>query len=136
MLSVFISLAQGQQDQSNPFASFWAEFRAAVAKNDKEAVASMTRFPFLRGEELTKDAFIRKYNKIFGRKLQKCIAKEKPVNDYQEYLAAVKLAKKHSAPLPQPQQDTGSYSVFCGEEILLFEKIEGRYIFTGTGAND
>ncbi|MBI5848931.1 MAG: hypothetical protein HZB31_13485 [Nitrospirae bacterium] len=137
MLSAFTSPVQGQQDQTNQaFATFWAQFKTAVANNDKEAVVAMTKFPFLRGEELTRDAFIRKYNKIFDRKLQRCLAKEKPVNDYQGYLDAVKLTKKHSAPLPEPQQDRGSYSVFCGEEILLFEKIEGRYLFTGTGAND
>ena len=113
MLSAVVSDVRSQQDKSTqPFAAFWAQFKAALVKNDKEAVASMTKFPFYWGEELTRGEFIKKYIEIFDRKVQRCFAKAKPIKDRE------------------------SYSVFCGESIYVFEKIEGKYRFTAVGAND
>ena len=113
MLTAVASDVQGQQAKSTqPFAPFWSQFKAALAKNDKESVASMTKFPFYWGEELTRGEFIKKYNEIFDRKIQRCFAKAKPIKDRE------------------------SYSVFCGESIYVFEKVEGKYKFTAVGAND
>ena len=113
MLSAVASHVQSQQAKSSQtFASFWVQFKAALAKNDKEAVASMTRFPFYWGEKLTRGEFIKKYSEIFDRKIQRCFAKAKPL------------------------KDRASYSVFCGESIYVFEKVEGKYKFTDVGAND
>jgi hypothetical protein len=128
MLSAFASHVQSRHAKSTQtFASFWVQFRAAVAKNDKEAVATMTRFPFPFGnEEITRAEFIEKYDSIFGRKAQRCFAKAKPVNDYQAYLDAVKITKEASLPPPQEQQDTGGYHVFCAGRIYLFRILRGR----------
>ena len=111
--------AAGTSSQSQPvmrsqtFTSFWAEFKAAVAKGDKEAVATMTKFPFPWGEEmLTRDKFLKKYSEIFNQRTQRCFAKEKPVRDGE------------------------TYSVFCGERIYSFELVAGKYKFTEIGAND
>ncbi len=113
MLSAVASHVQSRQAKiTQPFASFWSQFKAALAKNDKEAVASMTKFPFYWGEELTRGEFIKKYTEIFDRKVQRCFAKAKPI------------------------KDRDSYSVFCGESIYVFEKVEGKYRFTAVGAND
>ena len=113
MLGAVASQAQSQPAKSTEtFASFWTQFKAAVGRNDKEAVASMTRFPFYLEEQLTRDEFIKKYRHIFNRRIQRCFAKEKPVKDRQ------------------------SYSVFCGNEIYAFEKVDGKYKFTEIGAND
>ena len=118
-LSSIASQVHSEEAQSNQsFTAFWTEFKAAVAKNDKEAVAALTKFPFDMGEEITRAAFIKKYDEIFSQKVRRCLAKEKPINDYQSYLEGVKEAKKHSTALPQAQQDKGSYSVFCGEDIF------------------
>ena len=46
------------------------------------------------------------------------------------------LARKHGQPAPEPQPDTGSYSVYCGEEVYTFERAAGKYKFTGLGVND
>jgi hypothetical protein len=115
MLSAVASHVQSQQAKSTQtFASFWAQFKAAVAKNDKEAVATMTRFPFpFGGVEVTRDEFIKKYHLIFDRKIKRCFAKAKPVGDEESY-----------------------YQVYCGEEIYGFERVEGKYKFTDIGAND
>jgi hypothetical protein len=113
MMSAVAFHVQSQQAKSTQtFASFWTQFKAALAKNDKDAVASMTRFPFYWDKELTRGEFIKKYTEIFDRKVQRCFAKAKPIKDRE------------------------SYSVFCGESIYVFEKVEGKYRFTAVGAND
>jgi hypothetical protein len=143
VLTLLMLSAVGSQVHSQParssqtFTSFWAAFKAAVAKGDKEAVATMTKFPFPWGEEmLTKDKFLRKYNEIFNQRIQRCLARAKPVNDYQAYLADAELARKASAPPPQKPQDTSGYSVGCGERIYLFALVAGKYKFTEIGVND
>lgn len=107
---------EAQKDQS--FAAFWTQFKAAVAKKDKEAVAAMTNFPVEIGENVTKAEFLKKYPEFFDQKVQKCFAKGKPVKD-------------DEAPAGR-----GTYSLFCGEEIFIFEKVDGTYRFTGIGVND
>ena len=54
------------------------------------------------------------YQQLFGSRARRnCFAKAKPVKD-----------------------DDGSYSVFCGEQGYLFQKIEGQYRFVEGFAND
>ncbi len=96
----------------NKFAAFWAQFKAAVAKQDSEAVAGMTKLPFtIDGQALGRAEYIKAYDKLFG-KLKSCLAKEKPIKDGE------------------------SYSVFCGEQGLLFEQVAGEYKFVEFFAND
>ena len=45
-LSLLVVTA-GWGAETRAFASYWTEFKAAVAKGDKEKVASMTKFPFV-----------------------------------------------------------------------------------------
>ena len=114
-LSAVVSQAYSEEAQKNPsFPAFWTQFKAAVAKKDKDAVAAMTKFPVEIGENVTKAAFLKKYPEIFDQKVQRCFAKEKPVRD----------------------EARGSYSLFCGHDIFLFEKVDGKYQFTGIGEND
>ena len=96
------------------FATFWTQFKEAVAKGNKEAVAGMTRFPFTMGKHLSKADFIKAYGEIFGEKTRKCFRNAKPVKE--------------------SKGDT--YSVFCGEDIFVFEKANGEYRFTDLGVND
>jgi len=49
LLLLALSLASSRsQSQQKPetFASFWKEFTGALAKNDKEAVITLTKLPF------------------------------------------------------------------------------------------
>ncbi len=118
MLSAIAPQARSEDAQEKQsFAAFWTQFRAAVAKNDKEAVASMTKFPVEIGENMSKAAFLKKYPEFFTRKVQACFAKEKPVSD-------------------KTPKGGVTYSLFCGEEIFLFEKVGGKFQFTGIGVND
>lgn len=101
--------------EAGAFAPFWAQFKAAVASKNKEAIAGMTKFPLVcDGEQLAKTDFMKKCDVIFGEKIRKCFQNAKPVK----------------------ADDRDSYSVFCGETIFVFEKENGKYRFTDLGVND
>jgi len=92
---------------------FWTRFKAAVSKSDKEAVASMTRLPFLfDSRELAKPDFIQKFNAIFDARVKRCFSKAKLV------------------------KEGDGFEVFCGKQVFLFEKVSGVYKFTEIGVND
>src|SRR5687768_16911597 len=82
------------------FATFWAGFKSAVAKNDKEAVLAATD---LQSFGLSKAAFFQANSSIFTRQVKKCFATAKPVK----------------------AEGLDSYSVFCGEEYYYFRKVNG-----------
>ena len=99
--------------EARSFPAFWAQFKAAVQKQDKEAVAGMTKFPFM-GKYLSKADFIKGYALILDERTRRCFRNAKPVKD-----------------------DKGDgYSVLCGEEIFSFSKVNGEYRFTDIGMND
>ncbi len=103
------------RQEARSFAPFWAQFKAAVANNNKEAIAAMTKFPFdYYGKPLTKADFIKQCDAIFSDKVQRCFRNAKPV--------------KH--------EDRESFSVFCGTTIFGFEKGNVGYQFTDMGEND
>ena len=108
------SLSQGaNKPLDKNFLDFWASFKGALQKNDKQALASMTKLPYtLEQKKLDRAAFIAQSEKIFPPRTRKCLLKEKPV------------------------ADKDSIFVFCGEEIFVFAKDNGKYKFTETGAND
>ena len=102
--------------EARSFAEFWVQFKTAVAKNDKQAIAEMTRLPFTYGtsKPLSKADFIKECSVLFPQKVRKYFSKAKPMKD----------------------DDRDSYSVICGEEIFSFEKVNGEYRFTDIGMND
>src|SRR6476469_1654531 len=88
------------------FSAFWIKFKAAVARNDKTAVADMTKLPFmLGGRDLDRAGFIRQYSSLFTPKIRRCFARAKPTRD----------------------QD--SMEIFCGQQIFLFARVDGVYKF-------
>ncbi|MFN7928446.1 MAG: hypothetical protein U0Y68_10950 [Blastocatellia bacterium] len=113
------TLAHAQQRPANPgnssFAAFWNEFKAAVAKDDREAVAGMTKLPiYLANQEQMKPGFLRLYPRLFPKKVQTCFASAKPVKEYNQE----------------------SYSAFCGKSIYVFARDKGQWKFTDLGADD
>lgn len=95
------------------FAGFWTRFKVALKKRDKAAIVAMTKLPFLYdSKNLQKAQFVAKIDEILPAKLSACFAKEKPV------------------------ADKDAYSVFCGEQIYVFSKSNGRYLFSDIGVND
>lgn len=101
--------------EARSFDAFWIQFKAAVAKGDKAAIAEMTKIPFPYGtKQLSKAEFIKECGALFDKKTQRCFSKAKPVKE----------------------DDRDSYNVFCGEEIFSFAKVNGEYRFTDIGMND
>lgn len=101
--------------EAGSFSDFWVLFKTAVVKDDRKAIAEMTKLPFPYGsKQLSKADFIKECADLFNQKTRKCFSKAKPVKD--------------------DGRDT--YSVFCGEEIFSFEKVNGEYRFTDIGMND
>lgn len=95
------------------FAQFWTRFKAAVAKDDREVIADMTRLPFmLSNKDLERADYIKKVPELFDRRARRCFATAKPL------------------------KDGDLYQVFCSRQIYLFEKVDGEYRFTEIAAND
>jgi hypothetical protein len=100
--------------QTKPeFSPFWQRFKAAISKNDKEAVASMTRLPFLYdNKERSRAEFLKIYPQLFTPKVRRCIVRARP------------------------QPDGENYDVFCGELIFYFGKDGNEYKLLEFGPND
>jgi hypothetical protein len=115
LLVVLLSSEMGQTSTSpETFSGFWKTFKAAVARNDREAVADLTRLPFLyESKERDLSGFVKIYNQLFTRKIRSCIATTKP------------------------KKEGENYDVFCGELIFYFGKdADGKYKFLEFGVND
>ncbi len=97
------------------FLAFWPGFKAALQKNDKAAIASMTKLPYLRedGKKLDRAAFINEAEKVFPASARKCLLKGKPIAD-----------------------QGSEVFVFCGDDIYVFAKDNGQYKFSEIGVND
>ncbi|MEP6920561.1 MAG: hypothetical protein ABI967_05500 [bacterium] len=103
----------GQAARDQEFKTFWPRFRSAVVNHDKEAIASMTKFPFLyESEERTRASFLKIQDQLFTRKIRKCFATAKPL------------------------KERDAYDVFCGGLIFYFGKSDGEYKFLEFGADD
>ena len=118
-LSLLFSLGalQAQEPPAKPesFAAFWAGFKSALAKNDKETIAAATDLPSIYpNNSQAKAAFLKDYPSTFTKEVRKCFAKAKPVRT----------------------SGRDSYSVFCDEQYFYFEKVNGTYKFTDYGPND
>src|SRR5262245_37792679 len=100
--------------QQETFASFWKTFKAAIARNDKEAVADLTKLPFLYdSKERDRAGFLKIYAELFTPKIRRCIATAKPKTEDQ------------------------SYEIFCGQLIFYFSKdTDGKYKFREFAPND
>jgi len=95
------------------FDSFWTDFKSALTKNDKEAISSLTSLPFESYDgKLNKTQFIKYCDKLLPKKTRDCLVKQKPL------------------------ADKNSYSAFCGDEVFVFEKVNGKYLFTNITPND
>jgi len=117
ILVILVSLTiTSAQTTATPetFPAFWTSFKAAMARNDKEAIADVTKLPFLfESKERDRAGFIQIFNQLFTRKIRQCIARAKP------------------------SKEGENYDVFCGELIFYFGKdIDGKYKFLEFGVND
>jgi hypothetical protein len=97
------------------FNAFWAQFKDAVAKNDKNRVADMTKLPFMMNSvDHDRAGFIKEYPKLFTLRMRRCIPRAKVTKVYQGE----------------------DYEIFCGDQIFLFGKVDGVWKFVEIGVND
>lgn len=81
----FTVAASMQTDTSS--ATFWAKFKAAVIKGDKESVAAMTQFPvsmpYGQAAVRTKAQLLKRYRQVFNSEANaaKCFADATPETD-------------------------------------------------------
>lgn len=116
LLCLFGSLTSAAQPKPNPAVNaFWSKFQAAVAQDDKAAVAALSKFPLRMPYGVpsikTKAQFINSgYKKIFDAATKQCFAAAKP---------EMESAKSKR------------FSIGCGEAMLYwFELVNGEYKFT------
>lgn len=113
LLSTVCFIASISPAMADNFEAFYSKFKAAVIKQDKEAVASMTKLPFdYDSGKLDRSKFIAKFSQIFPSSVRGSFAREKPI------------------------KDKSTYEVFSGESIYCFELVNGHYMFTDIGVND
>jgi hypothetical protein len=81
----FTAGASAQNDSA--IDAFWAKFKAAVIKGDKETVAAMTQFPIAmpygQAAVRTKAQLLKRYRQVFNSEANaaKCFAGAKPETD-------------------------------------------------------
>ena len=98
------------------FAAFWQGFQAAVAKDDRAALAGMVVLSE-RLDQVGPPTFGKFHNEALGPAARRCLAKAKPVRDVDG-------------------QGQVNYSAFCGEVIYTFYRTGGAWKLTDVGAND
>jgi hypothetical protein len=115
-VSFIVALAAQKQASNTAHADaelFWSNFQSAVAKNDSDAVAEMTKYPLsmpygVRSVK-SKLEFKRRYTKIFDAETRKCFSTAKPQWD---------------------EGNNSKFSINCGEAMMYwFEKVSGRFLF-------
>lgn len=86
----YVAEAGDSVKKAADFTEFWERFKAAVKKNDKKKVASMTNFPFRsydlmgiikdldHGPSFTREEFLRHFNKLFDKRARQLIAVSTP----------------------------------------------------------
>ncbi len=116
IVSCSTGVGLAQTPKTDPeFTAFLTKFRAAISRNDKEAVASMTKLPFLYdSKERNREDFIRIYPQLFTPKIRRCLASAKPLKEGE------------------------NYDLFCGQLIFYLGKdgATGEYKLLEFGVND
>jgi len=113
LLSAICLIASISPASADNFEAFYSKFKSAVIKQDKEAVANMTKLPFdYDSGKLDRAKFIAKFPQIFPSSVRGSFAREKPI------------------------KDKSIYEVFSGESIYIFDLVNGHYMFTEIGVND
>ena len=71
LLSLGTLHAEERPARAESFATFWAEFKTAVGKNDKEAVVAATHLPSISpNNRQAKAAFLKSYPSIFTKRFR------------------------------------------------------------------
>jgi len=100
--------ALAQKTINAPVQTFWHQFQSAVAKNDKEAIASLTKFPlgmpYTVPKIKTKAEMLKRFGEVMDAESKKCLAKAKA---------------------PNKVGSDGSFSIPCGSAMLYWFGLSG-----------
>ena len=105
---VLLLLSAGNSRAAAPataaFASFFGDFRDAIARNDAKAVAGLTRLPFLfEGKPRDHASFQSVYAELFDEKVRACFKS------------------------PKVSGEGDRYVISCGRYIFYFGVVGDRY---------
>ena len=110
LISLVLSSLSFGQGNNNDFKVFWGKFKTAVINSDKNAVASLSKFPIGMSYGIrsikTKADLIRRYKEVFNQQTDaaKCFATKEPEKD---------------------STNSRKYSVACpdaaGNEVVIYE---------------
>jgi len=87
ILAVCLFPGKATLQSNTSIENFWAQFKAAVIKSDRESVATMTQFPvsmpYGQAAVKTKAQFLKRYRQVFNSEANaaKCFADAKPETD-------------------------------------------------------
>jgi hypothetical protein len=100
---------------SDGFAAFWKDFAAAARNQDKAKINALTKFPVeYRGKQLGPKQFDVVWKAMFPPNQLTCLAKAKPIKEY---------------------QGTG-YNAFCNKIIYAFSREPEGWRFISTHPDD
>lgn len=114
LASTLPAAGQRRGPTSDPsFNAFWTQFKDAIAKNDKNRVADMTKLPFMMNSvDHDRGGFIKEYPKLFTPRMRRCFPRAKVIKEGE------------------------GYEIFCGDQIFLFGRVDGVWKFVEIGVND
>ena len=113
-LGVFLTINSviAQTSKSSDINAFWTQFKAAVIKKDKNAVANMTKFPlsmpFGQKSVRSKAELLRRYKQVFDGETDAAKCFEKAV--------------------PEKGDNENRYGVYCGFRNALDDETINRFI--------
>ena len=110
VVAMIFPLTNSAQQSDSDFKSFWGKFKTAVINSDKNAVASLSKFPIGMSYGIrsikTKAELLRRYKEVFNTQTDaaKCFAAKEPEKD---------------------SANPRKYSVACpdaaGNEVVIYE---------------
>lgn len=121
--AIFFSVAfvsEGRAQGSSSFNSFWAKFKTAVTKEDKQTLSSMVKYPLsmpygVRSVK-NKTDFVKRYREIFYKQLEGF-----PVNSAKKCFANA-----------TPEKDENAYIIACNDVVIFrFVSTAGTWKLSG-----
>jgi hypothetical protein len=106
------------------FQSFWTEFRQAIMANDKEKVASMTRFPFKTRGTMDSDPVKKRAKESFLNILDKLLQTDPGLSAEP---GTMRQLIERQATVTSKEVTTQN---FARVGDFVFEKAQGKWLFT------
>jgi hypothetical protein len=125
-LSLGGSFAGSTQDETaaKDFQAFWTEFRQAVMANDKEKLASMTRFPFKTRGTMDSDPVKKHAKEAFLNILDKLLRSDPGLSAEPETMRQLIERQTTVTSKEAPTKSSARIGDF------VFEKAQGKWLFT------